>query len=63
MTDYPVHVLENILSAIGEDKRLQSLSNEELVREYLARDSEVDDEPYTSEMCNRLWPEWAEIEL
>lgn len=63
MSNYPTQTLENILSAIGEDKRLQSLTNEELVREYVTRDPEVDDEPYTTEFCNRLFPGWAEIEL
>lgn len=63
MSDFPDHVLENILTAIEEDKRLRSLSNEQLVREYLTRDPEVDSEPYTSEMCNRLWAGWVEMEL
>ena len=63
MSDFPDHVPKNILSAIGEDKRLQSLSNEELVREYLKLGSDDDSDLHTEEMCTRLFPAWAEIEL
>jgi hypothetical protein len=43
-----------------EADRLKSLSNEDLVKEYLISE---DAELITNEMCTRLWPEWVNQKL
>lgn len=63
MSDFPDHVLSNLHLAIEEAKRLESLSNEELVREYLRLGDDADETPYTEEMMGRLYPGWIDIEL
>ena len=49
----PDQVLENLLAAMQEGERLKTLSNEELVIEYLEAE---DDELIGMEMCERLSP-------
>lgn len=57
-TNVPDHVLEGIADSIEEMKRLRTLSNEDLIKEYLRLTGDQDDELHTNEMCSRLWPEW-----
>ena len=52
-------VLEKILLEIEEMDRMKTLTNRQLVEEYLAASSDVAIE----EMLSRLWPEWAEREI
>jgi len=44
-------------STLREKRRLRSLSNEDLIREYLKLE-EVDTEIHVEEMMTRLWPDW-----
>jgi hypothetical protein len=55
---FPDHVLENLLADMEEHARLKTLTNEELVMECLEHDQT--DCAVVDEMCDRLWPKWAE---
>lgn len=62
MTVISDNAAEGILSDLNEGTRLKALSNEELVREYFTGSRDNDD-LIVEEMCNRLWPEWANQQL
>lgn len=62
MCEVSDQVIEFILHDIDEGNRLEGLSNEDLIREYLKLGSN-DDELHVNEMMNRLWPEWDQAEL
>lgn len=55
----PDQVLENILIELDEMDRVRTLTNRQLVEEYLVSESDV----AVEEMMTRLWPEWAEREV
>lgn len=59
----PDEVFKRLSAACAETGRLQKLSNEELVREYLKLTSDQDDELHVDEMCSRLFPDWETAEL
>ena len=54
----PSNELQTVMSAVLKEKRrLRTLSNEDLVREYLKLEA-VDAEILVEEMCSRLWVDW-----
>ena len=53
-----LQMLQNLSEAIDESIRLKTLSNEDLVRECIK--IEETNYPVVDEMCNRLFPNWAE---
>lgn len=63
MRSNPDHVLEGIADSIDEMLRLETLTNEELVTEYLKLTDDQDDKLHTNEMCTRLWPGWENSEV
>lgn len=58
-TKVPDQVLENILIELDEMDRVRTLTNRQLVEEYLVSESDV----AVEEMMTRLWPGWAEREI
>jgi hypothetical protein len=52
-------VLRNILADMDESDRLKTLTNRELVEDYLCDESDL----AVEEMLTRLWPEWVAREV
>lgn len=63
MGQYPDHLMKSILTEMDEVERLQSLSNEELVTEYLRLTGDQETELHINAMMERLFPEWDQVEL
>ena len=58
MMSTPSEELQTVMSAVLKEKRrLRTLTNEDLVKEYLKLE-EVDAEIHVEEIISRLWPDW-----
>lgn len=56
-------LIKATLQSMDEVERLQSLSNEELVKEYLRLTGDQETELHINAMMERLFPEWDQVEL
>ena len=56
-------LIKATLQSMDEVERLQSLSNEELVTEYLRLTADQETELHINAMMERLFPEWDQVEL
>ncbi len=58
MSEVHPQVLQNILDDLDESERLKTLSNEDLVRQWVVEESDL----VVEEMASRLFPGWANEE-